>query len=171
MKTLAEELEVRERSATGSRRENSSNKGALNKGHHTAASLLTGQGPETCVYCRREHASECCRSVNQVEARKQILRSSGRCFWCLKRGHLGRNCQLGLKCTKCNGSHHISHCYQRKTGNQVVTGGTHEPVKATGNSSLNPQALSFEDTHAYTTLYSESSKEVLIQTGRAPFES
>ncbi|KAL5514973.1 hypothetical protein EMCRGX_G000071 [Ephydatia muelleri] len=46
----------------------------------TAASLLSGdtvQGP-TCAYCSQPHSSNSCRSVVDVEARKQILFRDGR---------------------------------------------------------------------------------------------
>ena len=48
----------------------------------TTASLLSGdtvQGP-TCAYCSQPHSSNSCRSVVDVEARKQILFRDGRCF-------------------------------------------------------------------------------------------
>ncbi len=34
----------------------------------------------------------------------------GKCFLCLRSGHLSRNCQTPVKCFKCQGSHHVSLC-------------------------------------------------------------
>ena len=46
--------------------------------------------------------------MSSVSARKQILRTNGRCFNCLRRCHIGRNCRSPRKCIKCNGRHHSS---------------------------------------------------------------
>ena len=81
----------------------------------TAASLLSGdtvQGP-TCAYCSQPHSSNSCRSVVDVEARKQILFRDGRCFLCLKKQHVSRNCRSSLKC---HGRHHVSICLNGPQG-------------------------------------------------------
>ena len=39
-----------------------------------------------CCYCNQFHAPTNCDAVIEVEARKQLLQKSGRCFLCLKRG-------------------------------------------------------------------------------------
>ena len=64
----------------------------------TAATLLSGSsnsGP-TCSYCQQAHSSHLCKTVTQVEARKTILKRSGRCFLCLKRGHISRDCRANV---------------------------------------------------------------------------
>ena len=42
------------------------------------------------------------------EERKQTLRTSGRCFVCLRRNHISQNCRSSARCSKCRGRHHIS---------------------------------------------------------------
>ena len=90
MKLFGDELEARKRAvvnttaATQHRGQNLS----------TAATLITGK-PATkipCCYCQQEHSPASCKDVIQVNARKQVLRKAGRCFTCLRKGHISRNC-------------------------------------------------------------------------------
>ena len=37
-----------------------------------------------------------------------MLRSSGRCFICLRQNHISRNCRSSSRCAECNGRHHTS---------------------------------------------------------------
>uniref|UniRef100_A0A1X7TP77 CCHC-type domain-containing protein n=1 Tax=Amphimedon queenslandica TaxID=400682 RepID=A0A1X7TP77_AMPQE len=37
-----------------------------------------------------------------------MLKTMGRYFLCLRKGHITRNCPSGYKCMKCNGMHHVS---------------------------------------------------------------
>ena len=41
-------------------------------------------------------------------ARKYILIKQGRCFVCLRKDHLSKNCPSKHECLKCKGKHHIS---------------------------------------------------------------
>ena len=80
----------------------------------TAVSLLTGGNLKViCSYCQGEHTSNSCSVVSQPHARKQALQTAGRCFVCLRRGYVGRECRSHTQCTKCNGRHHISICSQQ----------------------------------------------------------
>ena len=64
----------------------------------------------SCTYCRREHTSAKCNVITDVQARKAILRNKGKCFGCLKSGHVIRNCQSRMECWRCKRRHHISIC-------------------------------------------------------------
>ncbi len=63
-----------------------------------------------CCYCDQLHSPGTCSIVPQIEARKQILRRSGRCFSCLRKGHLVRDCRSQGRCHNCKGRHHSSIC-------------------------------------------------------------
>ena len=106
---LQEELKARERVAVD---KTSTGKGGRQDRQvpPTAAALLTGngQGPITCCYCQKPHLSKECRIVSQPEARRQLLRKTGRCFICLRSGHISKECRSKLRCTKCNRRHHVS---------------------------------------------------------------
>ena len=47
----------------------------------------------SCCYYQQQHAAKDCTTVSGVSARKQILRNNGRCFNCLRKGHVGRLCR------------------------------------------------------------------------------
>ena len=48
--------------------------------------------------------------MTNISAGKQILRRQGKCFKCLKAGHLVRDCTSGRPCYNCGNNHHTSIC-------------------------------------------------------------
>ena len=78
----------------------------------TASTLIASSNPSspTCCYCQQGHSSNNCRSVTNIEERKKILRRTGRCYVCLRRGHVSRTCRSTTRCYKCKGKHHSSIC-------------------------------------------------------------
>ena len=102
-------------------RERANNSGKPNNGSYqirgstrnipTSATLLSNDSPTPkCSYYRQQHSSNSCKSVTDPSERKQILRRTGRCFVCLRKHHTSRECRSTLKCTRCNGRHHVSIC-------------------------------------------------------------
>lgn len=63
-----------------------------------------------CSFCNGDHRSTKCNVVTTPESRKQILKKKGRCFLCLRSGHLSRDCQSPVKCFRCHKAHHVSIC-------------------------------------------------------------
>ena len=125
MEVVEGEIQARERTAAVS---TGQVKRLGGKEQPTAAALLAGtssSGP-TCSYCRQTHPSNACGVVTQPEARKRILQRSGRCFVCLRRGHISCECRLNGKCSRCSGRHHISIClrgrdtYTRQSGTHTT---------------------------------------------------
>ena len=99
---------------------------------------MSGNSPnaQLCCYCSQTHKPASCEVVVQVEARKQILKKSGCCFVCLKRGHLGRECQSSNKYRLCKGRHHSSIC-----GNSSTSSGDYQtPPSQTANKITVPTA-------------------------------
>ena len=179
LKELEEELQARERVVI----EKPSLRGSLGKNERqsqpTAATLVAGVGQmgPICCYCQQEHPSNNCGIVTQIETRKQILRKSGHCFNCLRRGHLSRDCRSRSRCSKCSRKHHVSIC----SGGNAESGRSSnlaEPIKkepSTGGqvdqsqdarsnrTGLNANAPSFLS-HNTTSLYVTANKTVLLQT-------
>ena len=163
METLSLELEVRERSVASSR--NDGGNKIPKKEQHTAATFMIGN-QSNCDYCSIQgHTSEQCHLIREVEARRQILKGSGRCFLCLKKGHMSRKCQSSNKCNHCKGTHHVSLCHKKATGTKESA--TEEKLKShtCTKLALNPQGPPFENTHMYAIL--SSNREVLLQTAQA----
>ena len=69
----------------------------------------------TCVYCGQHHSSVQCIIVTNAQKRKEILKKSGRCFICIRKNHLSRNCRSQSRCSKCHGRHHSSICDPTET--------------------------------------------------------
>ncbi len=85
----------------------------------TAIALVSGNAMGTaapCCYCDRFHPPTRCDVVAQPEARRLLLRRNGRCFSCLRKGHLTRDCRSTNRCRTCNGRHHTSICTPPPTG-------------------------------------------------------
>lgn len=145
---------------------------------YTAMTLVSGNTlgmTVPCCYCNQFHAPTNCDTVIEVEARKQLLRKSGRCFSCLKRGHLGRNCRSSHRCRTCGGSHHASICHKLAATNhrtsplQMPVTNTKPSLAVSSNqttaaSTLDPSAPIFSSPPTSTSLYVDSSKAILVQT-------
>ena len=69
--------------------------------HHKIRSVPTAifmsdNSPSTnCVYCNESYTPSFCKKFNTLNARKDVLKSSGCCFICLRKGHLAVNCRSG----------------------------------------------------------------------------
>ena len=143
----------------------------------TTMTLLTEQRSEmqhTCCYCQGKHATDYCKEVGSAKERKQILRSSGICFACLRRGHVSRNCRSRGRCRGCGDRHHhTTICDQTvtQTENGSTQGQRSSNLTSTsrtahkGDSSLNPAAEPFRDTNT-ACCHVNSYCTVLLQTAR-----
>ena len=108
LSTFEEELTARERANSQLSRR------SQEKSHPTSSTLLSGSqdsrsGPQ-CCYCEHSHPSSSCTTITKPADRKPILKSSGRCFNCLRRGHVSRECKSLSRCQKCKRKHHTSIC-------------------------------------------------------------
>ena len=77
---------------------------------HTTAAFIAGDGQPKCAYCRQGHSLSSCTVVMDATQRKGILKRTGRCFVCLQRHHLSKDCRSSAKCAQCSGRHHTSIC-------------------------------------------------------------
>ena len=126
----------------------------------TATALVAGDGQPKCCYCRQGHSSTSCTTITDVVQRKTTLKKAGRCFVCLKRHHLSRDCRSPIKCARCNGRHHTSIC---REGN-----GNSQPASNNGSSSQNQELTSQTHTSVTTQLYCvNTAVPVLLQTAKA----
>ena len=118
----------------------------------TASSLLSGAHNRSkksekqalvCVFCEQSHKPQHCKNVTELQARKAILREKGKCFRCLRSGHLSSRCSSRIKCFNCSKTHHAAVCEGERT-------------------QTTPEVTSSMHTS------SSSSASVLLQTARAP---
>ena len=164
-------LAVRERVSNSSHSQPRRNH---DRGLHPPTSALLSKTLEpgagmTCCYCQQPHSSVSCTSVTSVSARKQILKTSGRCFNCLRKGHVGHNCRSSGRCQRCKGKHHTSICAVQ--GNEGAsrpppTLSLAKPLDTTPTS-LDPGAPSFTPTVSTSALCPDNKKTELLQTARS----
>ena len=156
MNVLGDELKARERAAPEAKRSSSDNSHSHGRPRKTGGAATTAA--LFCGYCSQPHLSEACRKVSNPEARRRILQEEGRCYICLKRGHLSRVCRQNRRCSQCGGRHHISICFKRED--------VSKPTEQEGNESkdsLNPKAEPFKS----LSLFADSKGTILLQTAKA----
>lgn len=135
----------------------------------TSAFVSTTTGSPECVFCGQSHASTTCQSVPTADGRKRILRSSGRCYNCLRKNHLSKNCRSTSKCRRCNGRHHTSIC-AKEQGQETLKKQESEPPNLA--KPLDPAATAFQpgaqnDLGTPSLVCSTHGKAILLQTARA----
>ena len=118
------------------------------------------QGP-WCTYCKGSHPSVKCNVVTDFSARRQLLRQKGKCFRCLRNGHLASQCSK--ECHFCGVGHHASICENSGKEKQSTT----QERSAVNNEgvALNPTVASFQPLS--TSMFVSSKSSVLLQTARA----
>ena len=167
LETFEQELIARERATSAVQQPN---RRVRPQGQQTTSAFLsTTTGSPVCVFCEQSHASVACRSVSTADARKRILRSSGRCFNCLRKNHLSRNCRSTSKCRRCNGRHHTSICAKEQ---EQETSKEQEESPPSLAKPLDPEATAFEpgtqtNPRTPSLVCSTHGKAILLQTARA----
>ena len=121
LKEFKAELEVREQctlmrtsSSTSYKRDSGKKRGDL---RITLSSLISGNknvSVQVCSFCDQHHLSAKCNVVTDIAARRLALRKKGKCFGCLKSGHIASNCPTKSKCPKCGYRHHVTLCEESK---------------------------------------------------------
>ena len=176
-----EELQVREkcRFALENTEENH-NTAAINtpltrsyarQSHATTAALYSDTAGNsrsfriTCAFCANEHYSRNCEVVTDHNARREILRKKGKCYICLRSGHLARDCRSQIYCYKCKGRHHTTICdsYSKQSDKKEVT----PQPKSHNQTASKVQA----ETQTTTNLHVSSQNSILLQTAPAKVSS
>ena len=65
-----------------------------------------------CTFCNGPHPSNRCAVVTDPETKNNILLQKGRCFGCLRSGHISKD--FSARCYSCGGKHHLSLCGMQK---------------------------------------------------------
>ena len=166
LKIVEEELLARKRTQAPTQTQPRQNQ---DKPHSPATTLFSGApsptSSPTCCYCQQPHSSTECTTVSSISARKQILRTSGRCFNCIRKGHLVRHCR-SPRCQRCNGQRHFSICEGRSL-EQTPSGVDQLSLAQPTSTPLNPEAPPFTTTPTSSNLCTDGMKAVLLQTARA----
>ena len=156
LEALLAEIEAREKAGVVS--QSAHNHTARYKREQSTGAMLTTRADTvSCCYCQGNHEPKSCTIVTGSESRQQALKRQGRCFNCLKKNHLSRDCRAPPRCLECKRKHHPSICNkQKRESSDAVSLQVHEPV------TLNPEAPSFEP-NSSPVLYTDSNRTVLLQ--------
>ena len=170
LKIFREELQVREKCRFALE-----NKATINtpptrsyarQSHATTAALYSDSVGNsrsfriTCAFCANEHYSRNCEVVTDHNARRKILHRKGKCYICLRSGHLSRDCRSQIYCYKCKGRHHTTICdsYSKQSDKKEVT----SQQKSHNQTASKVQAK----TQTTTNLHVSSENSILLQTAR-----
>ena len=91
------------------------------------------------------------------DARKQVLTKTGRCFLCLRKHHMSRDCKFTTKCYNCSGRHHTSIC--SRTAQKKKSSSS-----SASDESVNHQRVPKGSKPPVVTLYVDAKTPVLLQT-------
>ena len=132
----------------------------INKLTHVSVAVSTKSSPPLSKFAL-DHGA-------MITERKQFLRANGRCFNCLCKGHVGRNCRSSGKCQRCRGRHHTFICEIRAAGGATTTLCQPKPAKPAEptTSIVDPDASAYTPTVANNALCMDSKKTVVLQTSR-----
>ena len=127
----------------------------------TAATFLASNTTQTmCPFCDRDHPPENCTKVSSTSERANILRKYGRCYNCLKRRHLSKDCRS----RHCRGKHHTALCRQTGTKGEPCSAQTStRDSDATGKPSpVQKEGTQYQE-GTTNSLYAGSASPVLLQ--------
>ena len=131
--------------------------------HQPTAAAFLANSHNNCPFCGKEHKPEACTKVTTPSARSTILRKQGRCFNCLKRNHLSRECRAKERCQKCRGKHHTAVCRGENSKPQTP------PTRSQGGGSRprpSEAPPTGDDATPTNSLYAGSPSAVLLQTAK-----
>ena len=158
MQILEQEVDARERSLASTQQSQQPSKQPTSRG--TATALTTDTTTIKCAFCNQDHRSQTCTKVTDVKARKDALRKSGRCYLCLRKGHLVRQCRSSSVCRKCGSKHHSAIC-SRPNPNDAQPS-TNDPQPSS------PQLIP-QPTRNTNTMYVDAQTPILLQTAKLHF--
>ena len=156
MQIMEQEVDARERSFTSTQQTQQPPKNP--PPHGTATALNIDSATIKCAFCDQDHQSHSCLQVTDVKARKEALRKSGRCYLCLRKDHLIRQCRSSPVCGKCSGKHHSSICTRLNQSNTEQ--------RSTSNPQMPSQQQDSHPTRNTNAMYVNSQTPILLQTAR-----
>ena len=147
LEVIKVEIEVREASERIKTNDNNKQPSPSNRPNYGSASAFTTRSGESfnklqCVYCKRAHYSSSCETIKNVRERKDILRQSGRCFNCIRKGRKLKDCPVSKHCRHCNKRHHQSICFSvRESSKEDKPGGEDAQRKKDDDKSKNESTV------------------------------
>ena len=167
LKELKAELDIREQCffamSKNERKLEEATKVSPKQYQSTTASLLSNTDRKNqryisiCAFCDGEHPSHKCNVVSNHKARRDIVKRKGKCYVCLRSGHIARKCNSQVNCFRCRGRHHTALCesYEKRENRQQ------REMHGSNGSSENAE------TQTTTNMHVSGRNTVLLQTAQA----
>ena len=150
----------------------------------TTSALVNNSSKASCSFCKGPHSSVKCSVVTDKRHRKSILRRQGRCFVCLKGGHISKDCTTNISCHICKQRHHASICdnlesskpaepiSQPRTITNPLQWQSNPPHAApTATNEFRPIASGSNAGNTTLTMHVDTKTSVLLQTAKAYISS
>ena len=67
-----------------------------------------------CLLCEKNHKTENCRVVTELQASHAIIKRKKLCFLCLKPSHVAKECKSKISCFICKNRHSAALCSNGK---------------------------------------------------------
>ena len=152
MKLLETEVQARERAGGNTTTLQVPRRNPKSHPLATAATLVAGSADEklACYFCGQPHYSKECSVVTSIDERRRILLQNSRCYVCLRKGHIVRNCRsstdvaLATVVTTAVCQNAVS---RLSTSQSVVTPKNSPSTTTRVSAQLNPTAFSSTCTH------------------------
>ena len=125
--------------------------------------MASNSGPVCCAFCEQDHASSSCTVVTEVSVRKEALHKSGRCYICLRKGHISQDCRSTGCCNKCRGRHHNIVCPRRGESTGIPSVMLRGPVTEGQEGASQASGGAYRPTNV---AYVDSQTPILLQTAR-----
>jgi hypothetical protein len=88
-------------------------------------STMFAGSDSNCAFCSYPgYRPEDCKKITDIKERKNLLLQFGRCYNCLRKGHLARECKISFNCSACKGEHHKALCGVEREGNSPAEDGS-----------------------------------------------
>ena len=110
-----------------------------------------------------------CPIITDPRARGDALKPAGKCYNCLRPGHLSRSCQAKVTCFTCGLRHHSSICLQNIMGKGIAQASSTDaiiPLSPQPGASL-PSNTENNQSKPVTTAFVNEKSGVLLQTESA----
>ena len=122
-----------------------------------------------CAFCNQAHQSTMCPIITDPQARREALKRAGKCYNCLRPGHLSRSCQSKATCFTCGLRHHSSICSQNMMGKGIAQASSTNamiPLSPQPGAGL-PSNTENNQSKPVTTAFIKQKSGVLLQTASA----
>lgn len=136
----------------------------------STSAFFSGNEPastSSCTVCKQRHPTASCHVVTNRAVRRECLKKQGRCFICLRKSHLAKNCPSKITSFKCSRRHHVSLCERDSQERNQTIRNAIDSTRGEIPQNTRSYQLSQTTTSGPSTLHVGSQDSILLQTAQA----